>query len=97
MAFSPTNLSIMSLGSGKLTIATVNDDVATVTSDTWTSGIRDIQSVIPYCTQASTGTGTPTGIAVSFTQSSGTIHVYRNSTSAFTLLVISGFAEDLTW
>ena len=96
MAFSATNLSVMSIGSGKLLIATVADGASSIT-DSWASSIPDIQTIIPIITMPAISNGTAPELAVSFTASSGTIHIYRGTTSAFTLLIVTGFAEDLTW
>lgn len=93
MAFTPSNLTVMSLGSGKMTIATIADGGATA-DDVWSSSITDIQTIIPIRTM---DTLTPSELAVSYTQSSGTIHIYRNSTAALSLLVISGYGADMTW
>ena len=94
MAFTPSNLSLMSLGSGKLTIATVTPGSAASAVDSWASGIHDIQAVIPFETGIAT---TPSAIACSFTGSSGAVHLIRSTETACTLLVISGFATDMTW
>lgn len=97
MSFTPSNLAITQLGACKLTIATQNANTASGT-DLWTSGIQDIQAVIPIMTSAPTATITT--FAVSFTGSTGTIHILRDagqSNTAFTLLVLSGFASDMTW
>ena len=93
MAFSATNLSIMNMGSGKLTIADISDGAYSA-SDSWASGIPDIQAIIPMSRATCL---TPSELNVSFTQSSGTIHIYSNSTTAISLLIISGFAADMTW
>ncbi len=100
MSFTPSNLQTASLGSINLTIATQVASTASGT-DIWTSGIPDIQSIIPIYT-TSLGTGFPTDVsfAVSFTQSTGTVHLIRNngmSASSFVLLVLSGFAVDQTF
>ena len=96
MAFSPSNLSLMSIGSGGLMIATVADGAASA-DDSWTSSMTNIQAVIPIHTQVAISSSTTPNFAVTFTASSGTIHIYRDTTSAFTLLIVTGFVEDLTW
>lgn len=100
MSFTPSNLAIASFGTMKLTIATQVSNTASGT-DLWTSGIPDIQAVIPIYTADVSATGySSTPFAVSFTQSSGTVHIIRdasNTGTAFTLLVLSGFASDMTW
>ena len=97
MSFTPSNLAITNLGAIKLTVATQNISTASGT-DLWTSGIPDIQSIIPIYTSSLSG-GFPTDVsfAVSFTQSSGVVHLLRNngmSASSFVLLVLSGFVSD---
>lgn len=100
MSFTPSNLSVASLGSMKLIIADQSASTASGT-DYWTSGIPDIISVTPiYTTSLSTGFPTDVSFAVSFTQSTGTIHIIRNngmSASSFQLLILAGFASDMTW
>lgn len=101
MSFTPSNLAIAQLGSLKLTIATCNVDTVSAT-DYWISGIPDIQSVIPVYNRTATDAAmlTATYLALSWTQSSGTIHIMRPlevSSSALTLNVLSGFASDMTW
>lgn len=100
MAFTPSNLAIANLGSLKLTIATCTNGVSG--TDLWTSGIPDIQGVIPVYSASLPDVAVQTnpGIAISWTQSTGTIHIMRaleNSTSSLTLYVFSGFATDMTW
>lgn len=101
MAFTPSNLSIASLGSCKLTIATCNADLVSGT-DLWVSGIPDIQGVIPVYTgsQSNISIGTDVAMGISWTQSTGTIHITRSlecSGTAMVLYVFSGFASDMTW
>lgn len=100
MAFTPSNLSVASMGSCKLIIATQDASTASGT-DLWTSGIPDIQAITPvYTTSLSTGFPTDVSFAVSFTQSTGTIHIIRNngmSASGFQLQILAGFATDMTW
>lgn len=98
MAFTPSNLSIATLGSLKLTIA--QSDNGASGTDYWTSGITDIQAIVPcYITAAPTVTS-ETSFVVSWTPSSGAIHIIRDaglSNTAFQLLVLSGFVSDMTW
>ena len=100
MAFTPSNLSIATMGSMKLILATQNASTASGT-DLWTSGIPDIQAIIPVYTASVSSTGySSSPFAVSFTQSSGTVHIIRdasNSGTAFNLLILAGFASDMTW
>src|SRR4030042_296566 len=100
MAFTPSNLAIASLGSTKLTIATCSNGVSA--TDLWTSGIPDIQGVIPVylTTMPDVSVGTNTYMAISWTQSTGTIHIMRPlavSATAMTWYVRSGFVSDMTW
>jgi len=97
-SFTPSNLSIASIGSLKLTIARVN---ASITSGTnyWASGIHDVQTVIGQYLGATTDVSA-TSLAISFTASNGTIHTVvplSQSGTAYDLLVISGFVTDMTW
>jgi len=101
MSFTPSNLALTQLGALTLTIATCNANTVSGT-DVWTSGITDIQSVIPiYQVHNETTVGASnTVFGVSWTGSSGTIHLIRGagaSSTAFQLLVLSGFATDMTW
>lgn len=101
MAFTPSNLQEANLGSCKLTIATCNANTVSGT-DLWTSGIPDIQGVIPVYlgSQPTLALNTTVPLSISWTQSSGTIHIVRAldaSSTALMLYVFSGFATDQTW
>jgi len=101
MSFTPSNLAIANMGSMKLTIATCNANTVSGT-DYWTSGIPDIQGVIPVLlgSQTKVALGTAQPLSISWTQSSGTIHLVsdlENSGTAYMLYVMSGFASDMTW
>lgn len=101
MAFTPSNLAVTQLGALKLTIATCDVNTTSGT-DIWSSGITDIQSIIPvYQVSNHTTVGhSNTIFAVSWTASSGTVHLIRGlgaSSTAFQLLVLSGFVSDMTW
>jgi len=95
MSFTPSNLEMINMGSGTMWVAKQNASTASGT-DLWTSGIPDIFAVIPvYNSTLATGFPTDTSFGVSWTQSTGTIHLMRNngtSASAFTLHVFSGFS-----
>ena len=96
MAFTPSNLSIAQLGSLKITIADINANVVSA-SDLWTSGIPDIHAVIPIMT---TFSASSSPLSISYTGTTGTIHIVRilsETTVAIKLLVLSGFATDMTW
>lgn len=98
MSFTPSNLSIATLGSLKLTIARVNASITSGTNN-WTSGIPDIQTVTGQYRGATTDVSA-TSLAVSFTGSDGTIWTVipiSQSGTSFDLLVLSGFASDMTW
>lgn len=98
MAFTPSNLAIASLGSCQLTIARVNASITSGTNN-WASGIPDIQTVWGQYRGATTDVS-DTSLAVSFTGSSGTIWTIvplSQSGTSFDLLVLSGFASDMTW
>ncbi len=85
----------------KLTIA--QQDISTASgTDLWVSGIHDIQAVIPtYQVHNEVTVGASnTAFGVSWTGSTGTIHIIRGlgaSETAFTVLVVSGFASDMTF
>lgn len=101
MAFTPSNLAIANMGSMKLTIATCNSGTVSGT-DLWASGIPDIQGVIPVYlgSQSTLAVNTSVPLSISWTQSSGTIHLVRSlpcSSTALMLYVFSGFASDMTW
>lgn len=98
MAFTPSNLSLASLGSCQLTIARVNASITSGTNE-WASGIPDILTVTGQYRGLSTDL-TYTSLAISFTGSNGTIWTQiplSQSGTSFDLLVISGFATDMTW
>lgn len=93
-AFTPSNLYVASIGSLKLTLAKVD---ASVTSGTnyWASAIPDIVSVHGQYERISTD-DTATGLALSWTASSGTIHTFvhlSQSATPYTLYVYSGFVS----
>jgi hypothetical protein len=101
MAFTPSNLSIANMGSLKLTIAQCNANTVSGT-DLWTSGITDIQGVIPVYlgSQPTLAINTSVPLSISWTQSTGTIHIIRAldcSSTGLMLYVFSGFASDMTW
>lgn len=98
MAFTPSNLTIASLGSCKLTIARVNGSITSGTNE-WVSGIPDLLTVYGQYRDATTD-ATGTSLALSFTGSSGTIWTIvplSQSGTSFDLNIISGFASDMTW
>jgi hypothetical protein len=87
-AFTPSNLYVVSLGSAKLSIAEVDEDILSGTNF-WTSGIPDIVSVMPASSSA---------LVVSWTASSGTIHVVNDaslSNTGYVLWVVSGLGQDV--
>jgi len=101
MAFTPSNLSIANMGSLKLTIAKCDANTVSGT-DLWTSGIPDIQGVVPvyFGSQTTLSLNTSVPLSISWTQSTGTIHIVRAldcSSTALMLYVYSGFASDMTW
>ena len=97
MAFTPSNLSIASLGSCRLIIARVNGSITSGTNE-WVSGIPDLLTVSSQYRDATTNSDT--SLSISFTGSSGTIWTVvplSQSGTSFDLTVISGFASDMTW
>lgn len=98
MAFTPSNLSIASLGSTQLTIARVDASITSGTNQ-WSSGMLDIISVWGQYRGATTDVS-GTSLAISFTGSNGTIWTVvplSQSGTSFDLYVLSGFASDMTW
>lgn len=98
MAFTPSNLSIATLGSMKLTIARVDASITSGTNN-WASGIPDIQTITGTYRGATTDASS-TDMAISFTGSNGTIWVtvpISQSGTSFDLQVYSGFVSDMTW
>jgi hypothetical protein len=96
MAFTPTNLKLVSMGSVNCTIAVTNADVVSET-DLWTSNIPDIITV--WGQDTSTGNViSSASCSLSWTASSGTIHIRRdvsNTGSALTLFILSGLAQNV--
>ena len=99
MAFTPTYIRPVSMGSCLLTIAECTTSSG---SDLWTSGITDIVSVWHQLGTGPSGsitdlaTVTSGNYAISWTGSSGTIHIMShlsNSRSNLTLFVLSGMGN----
>jgi hypothetical protein len=98
MAFTPSNLTLASMGSLKLIIARVNASITSGTNE-WLSGIPDILTVSGQYLGATTD-ASGTSLSISFTGSNGTIWTVvplSQSATAFDLTVISGFGTDMTW
>ena len=98
MSFTPSNLSLASMGSTRLTIARVNASITSGTNN-WASAIPDILTVTGQYRGATTDVSA-TSMAISFTGSDGTIWVTTpigQSGTSFDLVVVSGFATDMTW
>ena len=98
MAFTPSNLSIASLGSTQLTIARVDGSITSGTNN-WNSGMLDILTAWGQFRHGSTA-ATDTSLFCSFTGSNGTVWVTiptSESGTSFDLLILSGFASDMTW
>ncbi len=90
-AITPSTTLQASMGSFKCTLAKFV--TTTVDSgDSWASGITDVVAIIP--TQVgNASTASTTGIATSFTASSGTIYMFPAAENAtVTLFVLSGLA-----
>ena len=74
--FTPSSLTFQSMGSMNLYMAHVNANVISGT-DYWTSGITDIKSIAATTWGVPTGTPSNSGCAVSWTASTGTIHITK--------------------
>jgi len=91
-SFTPSSLSVQSMGSTKLTMATINANILSGT-DYWTSGITDIKSIVGsvygYVPDLSSGSG----FSITWTASTGTIHIIKflaSSGSGLMLWISSG-------
>jgi len=90
-SFTPSNLQINSMGSSKLTIATINGNILSGT-DFWTSGITDIKSIVGSV-YGSSDAMSNTAFSISWTATTGTIHIIKqvsSSTTGLTLWICSG-------
>ena len=82
-SFTPSNLQINSMGSSKLTIATINGSVISGT-DFWSSGVNDIKSIVGQCYGQSTTPVSDTSFTISWTATDGTIHIRKALSSSGT-------------
>ena len=91
-SFTPSSLTVQSIGSMNMTVAHVNANVISGT-DYWTSGITDIKSIQSTTWGVPTGTPSNSNCAISWTASTGTIHITKPLISSGTgviLWVVSG-------
>ena len=91
-AFTPSALTVQSVGSMNLTIAHVNEDIISGTNY-WTSGITDIRSVMPAMWGGTALDASSTFLVVSWTATTGTVHVVTDdsqSNTGYILWILSG-------
>ena len=90
--FTPSALTVQSMGSMKLTIGHLNEDIISG-SDYWTTGITDIRSVMCQPWGGSPIVASTTGHSVSWTASSGTLWHMKDRTmsdSGYIFWILSG-------
>jgi len=90
--FTPSSLSVQSLGSMNLTIAHLNQDIMSG-SDYWTSGITDIRSIMCQSWGGPVLVSSTTNHSISWTASNGTIWSMKDRTisdSGFIFWILSG-------
>ena len=91
-SFTPSNFAIANLGSTKLTIGHINEDILSG-SNYWTTGITDIKSVICQAWTGAPLVQSTSVISVSWTASSGTVNIVTDasiSNTGFILWILSG-------
>ena len=82
-SFTPSALTVQSMGSMNITIAHVNEDILSGTNY-WTTGLTDIRSVQAQLWGGTALTASSTYLVVSWTQSSGTLHVVTDGSQSNT-------------
>jgi hypothetical protein len=95
--FTPSALTVQSIGSMNMTIAHVNANVLSGT-DFWSSGLTDIKSIQISTWGTPTGTPSNSACAVSWTSTSGVIHITKPLISSGTgamLWIVSGGPSTL--
>ena len=96
-AFTPSNLYVSSIGSAKLSVAHINEDIISGTNY-WDSGIPDIISVMPTMMGGTDINVSSASLVVSFTATDGTIHIVNDpacSNTGYALWVLSGLGQDV--
>ena len=95
--FTPSALTVQSMGSMNITIAHVNEDIMSGTNY-WSTGLTDIRSVM-VCNRGGTAlTASSNAMSVIWTQTSGVVHIVAdrtNSNTGFALWVLSGGPSTL--
>jgi len=86
-AFTPSALTVQSMGSMNLTIAHLDADIISGTNY-WASGITDIRSIMVGSRSGIPITGTTGPISVEWTASNGTIHTLFDRTLSNTGLIL---------
>ena len=87
MQFTPSALTVQSMGSMNMTVAHLNADIVSG-SDYWVSGITDIRSIMVQSWSGIPITGTTGVLAVTWTASTGTIWTLIDRTMSNTGLIL---------
>jgi hypothetical protein len=91
-SFTPSSLQITSMGSTKLSIAHINEDIISGTNY-WTTGITDIKSCMAMYKGGTLMVASSSNLMVTWTASTGTIHLINDASytdTGYILWVISG-------
>jgi hypothetical protein len=91
-SFTPSALTVQSVGSMNMTIAHFNEDILSGTNY-WASGINGIRSIQATMFGGTALTASSTYLVVSWTASNGTIHIVTDdsqSNTGYALWVLSG-------
>ena len=91
-AFTPSSLTVQSMGSMNLRIAHVDEDIISGTNY-WASGITDIRSIMICCLGGTAVNASSSELSVSWTTTDGTIHIVADgamSNTGYALWVLSG-------
>jgi len=86
-AFTPSALTVQSVGSMNMTIAHVNEDIISATNY-WSSGIDSIRSIMPCYRGGTKIVGSANALQVSWTATDGTIHVVSDLSMSGTGLAL---------
>lgn len=96
-SFTPSALTVQSMGSMNLTVAHVNEDILSGTNY-WSSGITDIKSVMATMWGGTALTASSTFVVVSWTASNGTLHLVTDgsqSNTGYIFWILSGGPSTL--
>lgn len=91
-AFTPSDLTVQSMGSMNLHIAHWDEDILSGTNY-WASGIQGIRSLMICCLGGTSINASSSELSVSWTASNGTIHIVTDgamSNTGYSLWVLSG-------